>query len=459
MPKFFCNLPFEQFTISTDGYYNVCCESTLPFDHSEKVTPLEWINSDTMKEIRNSFLSYDAREDPLIQKACTACIRREKIGINSKRNREINKVKALESLKHDTKIPNALTSKNSILLENIKKHSFDEEITQVKSMHLNGFGNHCNLQCIMCGPRSSSKWAKTALKYSEINKDMKNWTKNIHNEDSLTYWVDREILFKNDESRKKLFKSLSSFISKDLTLSIVLTGGESLINPTDQALIKYLSEHPLAKTNLVLTINTNGTIPPKVIKSIGLLNFKHVSLSISFDGMDKVYDYIRTGKSWSVYNRNMKDLHKLADQYKNLYLTQFTTIQAINVHQVPEMIKYCADNNYFLWHKNWIQDEFSSERKRNMELIGSQFRFHFLKDSFIKSKDGTGCVWFLPQHLKEKYIKKLEGVKEAKVNSIIESLKLTEYWEKDNSYIIREFLDKSSMINKIDWKEIWPELQ
>ena len=65
----------------------------------------------------------------------------------------------------------------------------------------------------------------------------------------------------------------------------------------------------------------------------------------------------------------------------------------------------------------------------------------------------------LPQHLKEKYIKKLEGVKEAKVNSIIESLKFTEYWEKDNSYIIREFLDKSSMINKIDWKEIWPELQ
>ena len=61
MPKFFCNLPFEQFTISTDGYYNVCCESTFPFDHSEKVTPLEWINSDTMKEIRNSFLSYYAR--------------------------------------------------------------------------------------------------------------------------------------------------------------------------------------------------------------------------------------------------------------------------------------------------------------------------------------------------------------------------------------------------------------
>ena len=84
---------------------------------------------------------------------------------------------------------------------------------------------------------------------------MKNWTKKIHNDDSLTYWVDREILFKNDESRKKLFKSLSSFISKDHTLSIVLTGGESLINPTDQALIKYLSEHPLAKTNLVLTIN------------------------------------------------------------------------------------------------------------------------------------------------------------------------------------------------------------
>ena len=35
------------------------------------------------------------------------------------------------------------------------------------------------------------------------------------------------------------------------------------------------------------------------------------------------------------------------------------------------------------------------------------------------------------------------------------------YWSvnKKPYATFREFLDKSSMINKIDWKEIWPELQ
>ena len=454
--NFFCPLPFEQVSASTDGHYNVCCESFHNFDKITNKTPLEWFNSDPMIEIRDAFLSSNPLGNPLVNKTCAPCIRRSNLSLHNKRMREITEFKTRTKYEIDPNNIDPLALKNNlrnkkVMRTNIEKHLSGEELTQLASMHFSGFGNHCNLHCIMCSPTASSKWASSNTYKSHKGKDKK-------------YWKDVEFIMKDEKDRKGFFDSVYSFLDKDEPLHITLTGGESLINPSDSAFIEHLSKNPFAKKNLSLFINTNGTVPAKIVKKLGIGNFKNVTLSISFDGMDRVYDYIRWGKPWETYNKNMKDLHKLADEIETLYLHTFTTVSALNVHLIPDMIKYSMDNNYFRWHKNWVTDEGDVKSKAGKNSY-SKFKYHFLYNSFIHNRpenEGKADINLsnLPNHLKEEYLKKLqkvdvEGVNLERISEILENPEQTE----DTTYKIRNYLDYFSKICKIDWKEIWPEFQ
>ena len=122
-------------------------------------------------------------------------------------------------------------------------------------------------------------------------------------------------------------------------LEVDVNGGE----PTASKNYKVLLNNLPSNTKIV-RMNTNGS--RMINELIDLLENKiMVIVTISFDGIDDVHDYVRWPIKWEKFIKTVAKYKKLQKQYKLLKLDFWTTVSCLNIGDFPNIIKYASDNN------------------------------------------------------------------------------------------------------------------
>lgn len=290
--KPWCTEPFDVLENKVWGNWGLCCRSApLPYS-AKNISPIEHFNSDLMKQIRRDMLDHNISDD--IKKYCHKCLEHERNNVESIRQQRI-------------KISNNFKPIQSAIDNNgeIKDFNF-------RSVEIKFFGNLCNLKCRMCGPEYSSSIAAEQKKQG-------------------IYSGPTHINAYADMSNKEQFYSDLDQILP-YTKILKFTGGEPMMNEGIQNLIQYAVDKDYSN-NIILKIITNGTkINQKLLKLSS--KFKMFWAEVSVDGLWEINDYQRTGSNFHDINSNIKILK----QYGKVSLT--TTITAINVHQLEDLISY-----------------------------------------------------------------------------------------------------------------------
>ena len=122
-------------------------------------------------------------------------------------------------------------------------------------------------------------------------------------------------------------------------VEVDVNGGE----PTASKNYKNLLAN-LPHTTKIVRMNTNGS---RMIDEIITLLKKRIMVivTISFDGIGNVHDYVRWPIKWEKFTKTVEKYKKLQEQYKLLKLDFWTTVSCLNIGDLPNIIRYASTNN------------------------------------------------------------------------------------------------------------------
>lgn len=274
----FCVLPFIQQFVDTDNHILPCCignRDSLGPEYKDFTS----FNSHYLKDIRRQLL-YSQKP-----KACSVCWENEDKGQDSKR---IKVNKQFEGWEYTT-----------------NGAGYMYTLPQYYDLRP---GNVCNLKCVMCNPRVSSKWIEdNHLAIEPYERTVKFSDKQID-----------EILL-NAKTIKRL----------------QLAGGEPFYMPSVKRLLQGLIDNKCSK-NIDLQITTNLTIIDDTILQL-LEHFRKIVITISMDGIEEVGEYIRFPLNWKTFNNNVDKLI----QQKHIYTAVNVTKCQLNAEHIDTLLSWC----------------------------------------------------------------------------------------------------------------------
>lgn len=313
--KNFCIQPWIHLASWNDGQVPLCCiaqpESGLNLN---QVTPTEAWNSVQFKQARLQFL---AGEQP---SQCSSCWKEEAAGMKSHRIIE-NYMWQKKAGTHY--LEELIANTNSDGSVNHNPITLDLRI-----------GNTCNLQCVMCRPRDSSKWLADSKRLAEIletpvaKNDWKYKSISINNTDCFDWF-----------ERLETQSALDDFMG-DIR-HIIFGGGEPLLIKDHERFITKLVESGHSK-NIEIRYHTNGTILSE--RFIELWSqFKQVELMLSIDDWGSRNDYVRYPSDWDTVSKHLDRLDETAD---NIVVNILTTVHAMNIYTLPEFATAILNRNW-----------------------------------------------------------------------------------------------------------------
>lgn len=114
-----------------------------------------------------------------------------------------------------------------------------------------------------------------------------------------------------------------------------INGGEPTASPAYQSLLENLP--PNVKE---VRVNTNGSrILPNLDKLIE--RGVRVTVTVSLDGIGRVHDYVRWPIKWDAFEKNLQYYVSLGNAIE---LNTWTTVHALNVGNLKDIIAYTQDN-------------------------------------------------------------------------------------------------------------------
>ena len=184
------------------------------------------------------------------------------------------------------------------------------------------FGNTCSQQCIMCNSNFSSKWLKYDLELNESNDSRKKFARNFD-----------IMALKNWSLNYEQLDQIASLVSYE-TRMIEIKGGEPLYDKRfDYFVQAVLKRNP----NVKISTNTNGIHFSK--KTIDMLNnINRLNVDISYDGTEKVYEWIRSSK-WDMAVENYK---RCLSHLRHCPTLNYTTMM-YNVDHFETFYNWAAD--------------------------------------------------------------------------------------------------------------------
>ena len=342
--------PFTGLATREDGAIKVCCRS-LPIGNIKNETLEEAWNGEKMREVRRQVLS-DERPD-----VCKPCFDLEDQGVQSLRQRHIaNNIP--ES--RDNFYPDALKS-----LTTDMTMPFELPTMEIK------INNLCNLKCRMCNPLDSTQW-----------KDWNSIVEHYKKEDNYLVKAVEDLgltkapyvgLF---DDKKEWWDSLRKLLPH--FKRVEFAGGEPLMDPMHYKILDLLSENG---KNIEIKYATNGTvlgIKGRWIKDYWP-KFKSVAVNVSIDGIDEVYEYVRSNGKFQDVVDNVRIMKNIPTVSR---IVGAFTVQSNNIMQIDKVI------DYFL---NKLEIVFYSHRVQYPRALSAQV---------------------LPKELKDKVIAKLELMKD-----------------------------------------------
>ncbi len=303
----FCPLPWIHFSTKPSGDLRVCCWATrgpnngiLKDEHGNilninNTNLLEVSNAPLLKDIRSSMIKGERHPE------CIRCWDEEDSDFKSHRLLELEKWGHDNSLKENT-LPDGTVN------ENVKIIYFDLR-----------FGNLCNLKCRMCGPSESSSWYDDFEKLNGIKFDSTGYD-----------WP-------NNKSFWDYLEDHIPYIEQ-----IYLLGGEPTLIKAHYKFLQKCIDMGYADR---ISLDYNSNITNIHNKCFDLWkHFKHVQLSCSIDGIEKVNDYIRYPSKWSSIYNNLK---KLEDSNQpNLTIWIILSVSILNIFYLDEIIKWQLSQNF-----------------------------------------------------------------------------------------------------------------
>ncbi len=212
-------------------------------------------------------------------KFCTVCWDFEKQGVWSKRQ---------ESNQHFKNL--------GLNISKIKKRS-------IKSLVI-PTGNVCNLSCVYCCSFYSSSWK---LKDEYLNKKNIN-TNNTFNLASIDKFNDIEW--------------------KDI-IDIELQGGETLMSKNLWQILD------LARTDTSISLLSNGTVKLKEKHIQQIQKFKNLYITLSIDGIGKIFEYCRRPAKWDQVKNNIEEYKKIFSPYRVSFQV---TISSLNIFYIDKIM-------------------------------------------------------------------------------------------------------------------------
>ena len=322
MSKTFCPIPWNFQAIRNNGDIRICCQANVtknqgvvrhkdgtPYNagkHSRKQAR----NADLMKAVRKNMLEGKWSDE------CTRCKQEEDVGLNSRRQYELQTWKEF-----DIRQAQVLTSEDGTI---------DTSNSPVVYYDLR-FGNLCNLQCRMCGPTDSHSW------YEQ-------WT-DYHKEDGFQDTHGYVKFERNAKGRLDTddysWHGSTSFwnnIEKNLDniRHVYMAGGEPMMIERHYEFLEKCVKKGVAK-NILIEYNTNMTaLPDRVLEY--WKHFKEVRVGASIDGMGKVLEYQRYPIKWEQAKKNLDKLDKFCQENSNVMAWIAYTVTVNNIWHLPEFM-------------------------------------------------------------------------------------------------------------------------
>ena len=194
---------------------------------------------------------------------------------------------------------------------------------------------NCNLRCRMCTPSSSNSLRIDVA--SIIDKKLsllENWSSNS------TYYTEQD-----PKGTKTFFNMSDTYAQEIIAMSdslkeIKFTGGEPTISSTFWNIIDNINN-----PNIKLHLTTNGTkFNTKLLSAIDKFNEKHFTISI--DGINETYNYVRHPFTW---NKLQKNIQKLCETQHNKdtsihFCSVLTSYNILNLHYLVQYIENLSND-------------------------------------------------------------------------------------------------------------------
>jgi len=272
MKDLYCRLPFEGYCIDAEGFGLPCCAFQKKDTHKLPIHENVSVDSDFFRSVQKEILS------ERIPDGCFHCYDRENQGMLSHRQKYIER-------------------------RNKKNYKNDSTLK-----HLDiSFSNTCNLACVMCSNRYSSKWNIINKKFPELTEITKS---------------------KPFESFNLSYAQIDDILEKSINLqSIVIKGGEPLL---DKKCCYFLENLSKINPDLDVMIVSNVTaVDISILKP-----FKNLKIIASIDGLEDVYRWIR-GFDFTTVDKNIDTLLN-----NNIQVIVNFTITAYNLHMLQKTHDY-----------------------------------------------------------------------------------------------------------------------
>lgn len=304
----FCISPFAEIRIDSDGTLNFChaADQSLVGTHDNifKIRPHNYFHGQTVTVARAHLQNGNALD------SCKACYSTEQAGCISFRQRR-NLQAAVFS--------------GSDMQQSVIESRFlnDFGINSKPRFYHISFSNLCNMACMMCDPKFSTRLQAMNQNMTEIHTPtvgLQDWT-------TESIWDDfcQHVLDNND------------------IVCLHVMGGEPMYHKRFKELVNLLCKKQ--HTNFHFSVVTNGSIYDPYIVDM-LKSFKSVQLEISIEGVDSANDYIRHGHNTKVIISNIKKY--LSNKSDNFELIIRTVPHALSVLSYHKLLGFCLDNNLII---------------------------------------------------------------------------------------------------------------
>ena len=357
-------MPFIQFSTTVEGLYQACCiakaEGNMNF---ENTSPMEFFNSDHMKQIRHDMVT--GNKSDLLKQTCSACINQEESYGVSKR---------IDSLNHY--IHGELLTDE--LIESVKNNpNVDLKPSDIDHLKMKVFGNICNLRCTMCHPVCSSKLAAEFKRYGK--------------------WNGPTLLNSYDKIDKdKLYADLE--IICPVLREFEIVGGEPLMMDQAIEMVEWIVEKGYAE-NMEFRIITNATIDNFDFYRL-MKHFKKATFLVSLDAVGKKEEYIRTGTIWEEKVEVLRNTLRAG-----IKIGWSSTIQMLNIGYLNDIHNFALSlMEEFPMKRNMIETPYLNNLLNRPAALNAMNLPKDIRDQYINKYKSLDYDF----HHKDRFIKNLE---------------------------------------------------
>ena len=315
----------------------------------------------------------------------------------------------LDLEKKHVRSPRNAANSNPLRLFRANPETDTKRITSIEIQ----IDNECNAACIMCGPWSSTTWAKFNVSADQTMLPIK---------------VARDLIL--EESKHKATTRLNKLMEK-LDFSnlkqVVFLGGEPFLNHAHIRVIDCLSHHvPVDKLYLRYLTNASQDWSSEHLEVIKRSKFTHMVFSVDAVSQSQ-FNYHRWPLQWHQVHENIRKF--IAMKLPNVSVGFSVTLTPLNIYYADQI-------------EDWIK-QLDQEFPGIMSLGGLEMFFH--------AASGLFNPGIIPPQLRQLLLQKYGRY--HKVCKLIAPFDANQYGQ------FMDFISLQDQKRKLNWREVFPEIQ